>query len=158
MRWQAQAKRTVFEKLREAALAYHLTQRWSKDKILTEYLNSIYFGNGAYGVEAAARTYFGKDHTGCGTVNRPCVAVLRPWESAMLAGVVASPSAYDPVAHPVAAKARRDLVLKDMLQQGYIDQPTYARASRRRSRPRDRRAARRAVAVALLRRPGSATS
>src|SRR5205823_7985140 len=57
-----QNNRTVFEKLREAALAYHLTRKWSKEKILTEYLNSIYFGNGAYGVESAARVYFGKEH------------------------------------------------------------------------------------------------
>ena len=56
---QAQDQRTVFQKLREAALAYHLTRKWSKQKILTEYLNSIYFGNGAYGIEAAVRTYFG---------------------------------------------------------------------------------------------------
>ena len=49
----------MFEKLREAALAYQLTRKWSKEKILTEYLNSIYFGNGAYGIESAARTYFG---------------------------------------------------------------------------------------------------
>src|SRR3954454_7996398 len=55
---EAQGTRTVFEKLREAALAYHLDRRWTKDKILTEYLNTIYFGNGAYGIEAAARTYF----------------------------------------------------------------------------------------------------
>jgi len=55
-----QNNRTVFEKLREAALAYQLTRKWSKDKIITEYLNSIYFGNGAYGVESAARVYFGK--------------------------------------------------------------------------------------------------
>ena len=52
---QAQDQRTVFQKLREAALAYHLTRKWSKQKILTEYLNSIYFGNGAYGIESAAR-------------------------------------------------------------------------------------------------------
>ena len=57
-----QDNRTVFEKLREAALAYHLTRRWTRTKILTEYLNSIYFGNGAYGVESAARVYFGKEH------------------------------------------------------------------------------------------------
>ena len=65
---RAQCNRTVFEKLREAALAYHLTRKWSKEKILTEYLNSIYFGNGAYGIESAARTYFGNepDHLGCG--------------------------------------------------------------------------------------------
>ena len=57
-----QGNRTVFEKLREAALAYHLTREWSKEKILTEYLNSIYFGNGAYGIESAARVYFGAEH------------------------------------------------------------------------------------------------
>ena len=57
-----QGNRTVFEKLREAALAYHLTREWTKQKILTEYLNSIYFGNGAYGIESAARVYFGAEH------------------------------------------------------------------------------------------------
>src|SRR5919197_1352152 len=56
---RAQNQRTIFQKLREAALAYHLTRKWSKPKILTQYLNSIYFGNGAYGIESAARTYFG---------------------------------------------------------------------------------------------------
>src|SRR4029453_10994973 len=55
----AQGNRSVFQKLREAALAYHLERKWSKDKILTEYLNTVYFGNGAYGVESAARAYFG---------------------------------------------------------------------------------------------------
>ena len=61
---EAQGKRTAFEKLREAALAYHLTRKWPKEKILTEYLNAIYFGNGAYGIESAARVYFGKRHGG----------------------------------------------------------------------------------------------
>jgi membrane peptidoglycan carboxypeptidase len=65
-----QTKRTVFQKLREAALAYHLTRKWSKRKILTEYLNSVYFGNGAYGVESAARVYFSYFHPGCGQVIR----------------------------------------------------------------------------------------
>ena len=55
----AQDRRTLFVKLREAAMAYHLTRKWSKQKILRNYLNSIYFGNGAYGIESAARTYFG---------------------------------------------------------------------------------------------------
>ena len=55
----AQADRSVFQKLREAALAYHLERQWPKDKILTQYLNTVYFGNGAYGIEAAVRTYFG---------------------------------------------------------------------------------------------------
>ena len=62
-----QNNRTVFEKLREAALAYHLTRKWTKEKILTEYLNSIYFGNGAYGIESAARVYFGKNGYGYNT-------------------------------------------------------------------------------------------
>jgi penicillin-binding protein 1A len=127
---QAQDQRTVFQKLREAALAYHLTRKWSKQKILTEYLNSIYFGNGAYGIEAAAETYFGQDvnHQGCGTVKRPCAKELQPQEAALIAGVVASPTAYDPVAHPVAARARRDLVLRKMLDQRYISAAQYRRA------------------------------
>jgi penicillin-binding protein 1A len=128
---QAQGNRTVFQKLREAALAYHLTRKWSKEDILTNYLNSIYFGNGAYGVESAARTYFGKDpnHLGCGdSVDRPCAKELQPWEAALLAGIIASPSAYDPVAHPVAAKQRRDLVLKNMLEQGRLTQAQYSDA------------------------------
>jgi penicillin-binding protein 1A len=125
---RAQGDRTVFEKLREAALAYHLTRKWSKEDILTNYLNTIYFGNGAYGVESAARTYFGKDpnHLGCGeSSDRPCVKELQPWESALLAGIIASPTAYDPVAHPVAAKHRRDLVLLNMLQQGRLTRSEY---------------------------------
>ena len=102
-----------------------------RQKILTEYLNSIYFGNGAYGVESAARVYFGKVHGLDGVerrraaqrlrrraphVDRPrCASVLAPWEAALLAGMVANPSAFDPIAHPQAAMARRNLVLQDML-------------------------------------------
>jgi penicillin-binding protein 1A len=125
---RAQNQRTVFQKLREAALAYHLTRKWSKAKILTEYLNSIYFGNGAYGIESAAHTYFGHDHPGCGTRERPCVSVLRPEEAALLAGVVANPSGYDPVAHPVAALHRRNLVLLRMFQQGRLGRLQYFNA------------------------------
>jgi penicillin-binding protein 1A len=128
---RAQADRTVFQKLREAALAYHLTRKWPKSKILTQYLNSIYFGNGAYGVESAARTYFGNqpDHLNCGTQGRElCVRQLKPEEAALIAGVVANPSAYDPVAHPAAAKRRRDLVLKDMLDQGRLARLAYYNA------------------------------
>ena len=55
----AQGDRSVFQKLREAALAYHLERKWPKEKILTQYLNTVYFGNGAYGIESAVRTYFG---------------------------------------------------------------------------------------------------
>jgi penicillin-binding protein 1A len=129
---QAQADRTVFQKLREAALAYHLTRKWPKSKILTQYLNSIYFGNGAYGVESAARTYFGNqpDHQGCGSPRNLCVRQLKPEEAALLAGVVANPSAYDPVAHPEAAERRRNLVLKDMLDQGLLPRLEYYTAIR----------------------------
>ncbi len=124
---RAQSDRTVFQKMREAALAYHLTRKWPKSKILTEYLNSIYFGNGAYGVESAARTYFGKqpDHKDCGTRANLCVKQLKPDEAALIAGVVANPTAYDPVAHPQAALARRNLVLKDMFDQGALPLREY---------------------------------
>ncbi|MGH2981716.1 MAG: transglycosylase domain-containing protein, partial [Solirubrobacterales bacterium] len=122
---EAQGSRTVFEKFREAALAYRLEQHWEKDKILTEYLNTIYFGEGAYGIEAAARTYFGWNHPGCGTGSEPCATVLLPQEAAMLAGIISSPSAYDPKQHPLAAKQRRDLVLQRMYEQGYITEDQY---------------------------------
>jgi penicillin-binding protein 1A len=125
-----QSKRTIFEKLREAALAYHLTRKWSKQKILTEYLNSIYFGNGAYGIESAARIYFSQDHDNCGSDDvegapQYCAPLLQPAEAALLAGMIASPVAWDPVAHPVAAKSRRDLVLRKMLDQGKLAQGDY---------------------------------
>ena len=117
---RAQGSRTVFEKLREAALAYHLERQWSKDKILTEYLNEIYFGEGAYGIEAAAKTYFGWDHPGCGTPKHRCASELYPWEAAMLAGIISSPTGYDPKTNQDVAKVRRAQVLADMADQGYI--------------------------------------
>ena len=129
-----QSNRTVFEKLREAALAYHLTRKWSKDKILTEYLNTIYFGNGAYGIESAARIYFHEDilqSTGvdCGAQKQPmCASLLKPEQAALLAGMVANPSGYDPQTHWRTAMARRNIVLKDMLDQGYLTQDDYDRA------------------------------
>jgi penicillin-binding protein 1A len=122
---EAQGDRTVFEKLREAALAYHLERQWSKDKILTEYLNTVYFGEGAYGIESAARTYFGYLHPSCGTSENPCASVLTPAEAALLAGLIASPSAYDPALNPSAAQERRDLVLQKMYEQGYLTEPEY---------------------------------
>jgi penicillin-binding protein 1A len=122
----AQGSRTVLEKFREAALAYRLERHWSKDKILTEYLNTIYFGEGAYGIEAAARTYFGKAHPGCGTTAEPCASVLEPWEAATLAAIIASPSAFDPKIYPENALGRRNLVLEKMYEQGYITHEQYA--------------------------------
>jgi penicillin-binding protein 1A len=122
---EAEGSRTVLEKFREAALAYKLAKHWSKAKILTEYLNTIYFGEGAYGIEAAAQTYFGAAHPGCGTEAEPCAAVLQPWEAAMLAGIIASPSGFDPKVDPEAALARRNLVLEKMVEQGYITHAQY---------------------------------
>ena len=121
----AQGSRTVFEKFREAALAYRLERHWSKDKILTEYLNTIYFGEGAYGIEAAARTYFGGAHPGCGTPTEPCASVLEPWEAATLAAIIASPSAYDPKVYPNNTLGRRNLVLEKMYEQDYITHEQY---------------------------------
>ncbi len=122
---EAEGSRTVLEKFREAALAYRLERHWTKDKILTEYLNTIYFGEGAYGIEAAARTYFGSAHPGCGTPTEPCASVLEPWEAATLAAIIASPSAFDPKIYPENALGRRNLVLEKMYEQGYITQEQY---------------------------------
>jgi penicillin-binding protein 1A len=125
---QAQSHRTIFEKLREVALAFQLSHKWSKEKIITAYLNTIYFGNGAYGIESAAQTYFGHDvnHLGCGEPSHElCVQQLQPAEAAMLAGIIQSPTGYDPAQHPMAAEARRNTVLRQMLAQGYITQTVY---------------------------------
>jgi penicillin-binding protein 1A len=108
------SEKTIARKLTEAALAWQLEQRWSKDRILTAYLNTVYFGNGAYGVEQASRVYF--HHT---------AASLKPAEAALLAGIPEDPSSYDPVAHPKAAEARRNLVLQLLYQQGYLTDSQY---------------------------------
>ncbi len=128
---QAQSHRTIFEKLREAALAYQLSHKWSKEKILAAYLNTIYFGNGAYGIESAARTFFGHEptHAGCGSPDHQlCVEQLEPWEAALLAGIIQDPTAYDPANHPQAAKERRDVVLGQMYEQGYLTRSVYERS------------------------------
>ena len=108
------SQKTIGRKLFEAALAWQLEQRWSKDRILTAYLNTVYFGNGAYGVEQASRIYF----------HHPA-AQMRPSEAALLAGIPEDPSLWDPVAHPKTAKARRNLVLRQLYQQGYITLSQY---------------------------------
>jgi penicillin-binding protein 1A len=122
---RAQGSRTVFQKLREAALAYQLERHWDKDKILTQYLNEIYFGNGAYGIEEAAKTYFGYNHPGCGGPGNRCAGELLPWEAALLAGIISSPTGYDPVTNPETALARRNQVLSNMVGQGDITQEEY---------------------------------
>lgn len=133
----AQGNRSVMVKLREAALAFHLTRKWSKNRILLAYLNTVYFGAGAYGVESAARTYFASAHPGCERAldrgakdRRTCAARLEPHEAALLAGMVQSPTAYDPVQHPQATKQRRDTVLRNMLDQKYLTYSAYAAAVR----------------------------
>jgi penicillin-binding protein 1A len=110
-------QRSIGRKLKEAALAWQLEQRWSKDRILTAYLNTIYFGNGAYGVQQAALTYF---HHGADKLG---------WaEAALLAGIPSDPARYDPVTNPAAARERRNTVLKAMLDQGDITYAEYVSA------------------------------
>jgi penicillin-binding protein 1A len=115
----ARNERTLARKVREAALAWQLEQSWSKDRILTAYLNTIYFGNGAYGIQQAARTYFRKNAD----------ALTLP-EAALLAGIPADPSLYDPVQHAGAARDRRSLVLDLMFEQGRITAAERQRADR----------------------------
>src|SRR3954468_6287546 len=120
----AQEDRTVFQKLREAALAYHLEHKWSKQKILNQYLNTVYFGNGAYGVESGVRTYFGGRNRKYAPDERIANDVS-PAQAALLAGMIASPSAYDPVQNPIQARERRDQVLKNMYDQQMITAQEY---------------------------------
>lgn len=126
---ETQNRRTVFEKLRESALAYHLERKWDKDKILTQYLNTVYFGEGAYGIEAAARTYFGYNHPGCGEQGQDqCANELLPEEAALLAALINSPSAFSPRVNPQFAMERRDVVLEKMNEQGVLSNAEYQAA------------------------------
>ena len=111
--------RTISRKLKEAALAWQLEQRWKKLRILTAYLNTIYFGNGAYGIQRAAQTYF---NTSASRLTLP--------EAALLAGIPADPSRFDPVTNPRTARARRLEVLKTMLAQDEISARDLNRANR----------------------------
>ena len=110
-------QQTIGRKLTEACLAVQLDKEWSKERILAAYLNDIYFGQQAYGIEAAANAYFGvhaKD--------------LSLEQAALLAGLPQAPSAYDPLDRPDTAKARRAEVLRAMLQAGDISRSRYRRA------------------------------
>jgi penicillin-binding protein 1A len=102
-------KRTFSRKIKEAILAYKIERNLSKNQILYIYLNQIYLGHGAYGVEAAAQTYFGKS-----------VSELTLSEAAILAGLPQSPARNSPYTHMKNAKRRRRYVLKRMLEDGYI--------------------------------------
>jgi penicillin-binding protein 1A len=100
---------TVERKIREALLAIKMERELSKNQILERYLNTIYLGNGAYGVEAASKTYF--------RVRAPRLNLVR---SALLAGIISGPESFDPIDHPAEAKIRRDYVLERMAQLGFI--------------------------------------
>jgi membrane peptidoglycan carboxypeptidase len=116
---EAARARTPSRKLREIRYALQLERRYSKDEILERYLNIVYFGAGAYGVEAAARRYFSKP-----------AAELDLVESATLAGIVQQPTAFDPTRNPDLAQKRRDLVLGEMAEAGFIT-PVQASAAAR---------------------------
>jgi membrane peptidoglycan carboxypeptidase len=111
--------RTPSRKLREIRYALALERRYSKEEILERYLNIVYFGAGAYGVEAAARRYFSKP-----------AAELNLVESATLAGIVQQPTAFDPTRNPDLAERRRNLVLGEMAEAGFITAIEASAASR----------------------------
>jgi penicillin-binding protein 1A len=108
---------TVSRKLKEATLAWQLEQQWGKEKILTAYLNTIFFGNNAYGVEVASRIYFSKHSN-----------ELTLPEAALLAGIPVNPTRYDPVRRPKDSKTRRNTVLRLMLEQGLITREEFLEA------------------------------
>lgn len=111
------SKKTLMRKLKEAVLAFQLERRYTKDEILEFYLNQVYFGSGAYGVESAARIYFGKS-----------VDTLSLSECALIAGMPKAPSFYSPLVNPSRAVARRNIVLKQMKQSGIISDDEYQSA------------------------------
>ncbi len=112
-------QKTFNRKLREACLAIKLADKWSKQRILDDYLDTVYYGNHAYGVEAAAQTYFSKH-----------AKDLSLLQSALLAGLPQAPSIYDPFHNPRAALERRNEVLRAMLDTDAITPAQYASAAR----------------------------
>lgn len=110
--------RTLSRKIEELALAVQLEKKYTKDEILELYLNTIYFGHGAYGIKDAARIYFGKD-----------VKDLNVSQCAMLAGLPQAPSVYDPINHPEEGIRRMAVVLTLMAQQEYISSEDAVKAA-----------------------------
>lgn len=109
--------RTLKRKIQEAMLALKIEQHYTKQEILEMYMNQIYFGQGAYGVQTAAKVYFGKN-----------VQDLSLAQCAILAGLPQSPNYYSPFNNVKAAKARQEVVLGQMVKYGYIDQATADKA------------------------------
>jgi membrane peptidoglycan carboxypeptidase len=107
--------RTLYRKLKELAIAVKLARNYSKDEILERYLNTVYFGRGAYGVETASELYFGT------SVDR-----LGPAQGALLAALLRSPSYFDPAVNPQAAKDRWHYVVDSMVATGHLDKAQAA--------------------------------
>src|SRR4029078_2005620 len=103
--------RTFGRKMKEGVLALALERKFTKDQILELYLNRVYFGGGAYGIDAASRRFFGHG-----------ADQLSLGEAAIIAGLVKAPSNYSPTADAEAAKARSGVVLKSMVDNGFISQ------------------------------------
>jgi penicillin-binding protein 1C len=117
MSWEERTSRSLRRKLREAFLAWQMTNRFPKDEILALYLNQTYYGGLAYGVEAAAQTYFGKS----------AAQLILP-ECALLAGLPQAPGLYNPFTNPDLARERRNTVLRLMKEAGYIGEEEQAEA------------------------------
>src|ERR1019366_4524339 len=114
--------RTYDRKVQEAMLAIYLESRYSKDQILTLYLNRVYFGSGVYGIEAASEKFFGKHTDQLGLT-----------EAAMLAGSVKAPTRYNPISDTDASLARAATVLRAMHDAGFIDVATRAEMAAKRT-------------------------
>lgn len=110
-------EKTLLRKIKEAFLAINIERRYSKDEILSLYLNQIYLGEGAYGVEAAARTYFGKH-----------AQELTLAECALIAGLPRSPNLYSPITNPERARQRMKVVLDRLVSEGYITREEHEEA------------------------------
>ncbi len=111
-------EKTIKRKIKEAIISAQIEKRYTKEEILGMYLNQAYFGTRAYGIEAASQTYFGKS-----------TKELTVAEAALLAGLLKAPSRYSPFKNPENALLRRKLVLKNMLENGFISKEQFEKAN-----------------------------
>ncbi|MFH1984887.1 MAG: PBP1A family penicillin-binding protein [Pseudomonadota bacterium] len=111
-------EKNLMRKLREAVLSLQIERRYTKNEIITLYLNQVYFGSGAYGIAAAAGTFFGKS-----------VEALTLAECALIAGMPKAPSVYTPLVNPALAVKRRNMVLRQMVDTGAITTEAYQQAA-----------------------------
>ena len=118
-------ERTFKRKFQELLLALWLEQKFTKDQILSIYLNRVYLGSGTYGVDAAARKYFGRPAT-----------MVSTYQAAMLAGLLKAPSRYNPIANPARARARTSQVMKNMVASGALSSQDAQKASAERTQVR----------------------